>query len=95
MNNNFLPIGSVVLLKDAKKRVMITGYCMEHNDGEKTNKYDYCGCLFPEGIVDTEQVALFNNNQIDQVFFLGLQDVESMSFINKLRDFMNDNQQNN
>ncbi len=75
MLENFLPIGSVVLLKGAKKRLMITGYCLtDKNDNNK--KYDYCGCLYPEGIVDANKIALFNHSQIDKVYFIGMQDVE-------------------
>ena len=98
MNESFLPIGSVVLLKEATKRVMITGYSMETSDNGEKQYYDYCGCMFPEGIIDTERIALFNQDQIERVFFLGLQDQESMSFRDGLKDFINNkrasNQQN-
>ena len=38
MNKEYLPIGSVVLLKDATKRVMITGFYVKTDD---TNDTDY------------------------------------------------------
>lgn len=39
----YLPIGTVVMLKGGKKRIMITGFCCVNE--EKNNKiYDYCGC---------------------------------------------------
>ena len=51
----YLPMGSVVLLKDAKKRIMITGFCLETEDGKM---YDYTGCLYPEGYVSSEEYYL-------------------------------------
>ena len=42
-----LPIGSVVLLKDAVKRVMIYG--VMQTDSETDEDYDYLGVVYPEG----------------------------------------------
>ena len=41
----YLPIGSVVLLKNGTKRVMIYGYCAISED-ETNAIYDYCGVCF-------------------------------------------------
>ena len=65
----FLPVGSVVLLKGGTKRVMVTGFCSVDND-DTTKIYDYTGCLYPEGIINSNEICLFNDNQIEQVFFL-------------------------
>ena len=40
-----LPAGSVVLLKDSTKKVMIMGFC-QNRPGEPDKIYDYCGCLY-------------------------------------------------
>lgn len=90
-NNNigerFLPIGSVVLLKNATKRVMITGFCCIRTDGEEGEKlYDYTGCLFPEGVVSSDQNLLFDHNQIDQVFNTGYVDDEVEGYLNALTE---------
>ncbi len=93
MKDKFLPIGSVVLLKGAKKRIMITGFCMaDKNDIQK--KYDYCGCMFPEGIIDTNHTALFNHDQIEKIFFAGIQDAEVTQFMDRLKTAVN-NAKNN
>lgn len=81
MLENYLPIGSIVLLKGANKRLMITGFCMTDNNSGK--KYDYCGCLYPEGIVDANKIALFDHSQIDKVYFIGMQDIEEYAFKQK------------
>lgn len=77
--DKYLPIGTVVLLKDAKKRVMITGFCTQ--PVEKPDKiYDYSGCLFPEGIMKTDEILLFDHNQISKIYHFGLSDEEEKKF---------------
>lgn len=88
MSNKFLPIGSVVLLKDATKKLMITGFCMADKNNNQ-QKYDYCGCLFPEGIMDTDKMALFNHQQIDKIFYLGYSNEEEIKFKNTLIAVLN------
>ena len=57
MNEKYLPIGSVVLLKNATKRLMVTGFLVSSKEfPEKV--FDYSGCLYPEGIITSEQTAL-------------------------------------
>lgn len=79
----YLPIGTVVMLKNGKKRLMITGFCIVPNENENT-MYDYCGCMYPEGIISTDEVALFNHDQIAQVYYVGYKDDEETAFKNKL-----------
>lgn len=78
-----LPIGSVVLLKGGTKRVMICGRIQSKADD--TTIYDYCACYFPEGIINPRELFLFNNEDIDMIYFVGLQDVEEFEF----RDYIN------
>lgn len=79
MKEKFLPIGTVVLLNDATKRIMITGYCS--SVPEDANKlYDYVGCLFPEGNLAGDQVALFDHSQIGTIVYNGLEDDEFNKF---------------
>ena len=80
----YLPIGSVVMLKNGTKRLMVTGYGIMPNDDE-TKIYDYCGCLFPEGVIDTEEVAVFNHEQIDKVYCIGFKDEEQEKFMQELK----------
>ncbi len=76
----YLPIGSVVLLKGSKKRVMIIG--LKQRQAGSTQVWDYSACLFPEGLLDPDKLFLFNNDQIERLFFVGMQDAESISFLN-------------
>lgn len=83
MREKYLPIGSVVLLKGGKKRAMITGFCSvaAENQGKV---YDYSGCVYPEGYLSSNQVCLFDHDQIDKVFFVGFEDEEEINFKVKL-----------
>ncbi len=83
----FLPIGTVVLLKDAKKRLMITGYLPTGKPIEESKEhlYDYMGCVFPEGVLRSSTIAVFNHEQIDKVYHMGLIDVESKDYLNKIK----------
>lgn len=80
----FLPIGSVVLLKGAKKRMMVVGFCCINDDGKSKKVYDYAGCLYPEGQLSSSKTLLFNHEQIERVDHLGFSDDEDKQFKKKL-----------
>lgn len=88
MDDKYLPIGSVVMLKGGKKRVMVTGFCSIADGGDSTI-YDYSGCLYPEGLLNSNEVCLFNNSQIEEIFFRGLEDEEEKAFKENLSNNMN------
>lgn len=73
----YLPIGSVIKLKDIEKRIMICGWFQVKEDG---TEYDYSGCMFPEGIINSDELVLFNDTDVETVFFIGMQDVEQMHY---------------
>lgn len=74
MKEKYLPIGTVVTLKNAKKRIMIIGYCPVDNGNKQM--YDYSACIYPEGLLDSNKILLFNHDQIEQINFEGLNDEE-------------------
>lgn len=78
----FLPIGSVVLLKGAPKKMMITGYLSIVP--ETREEFDYCGCLWPIGYLDSKTLTLFNKNAIEKVVHVGYSDDEQKNFNNEL-----------
>lgn len=83
----YLPIGTVVMLKGGKKRAMITGFCSISGE-DKSKVFDYSGCLYPEGFISSNQTLLFNHNQIDKIYYLGLADEEEKQFKQKLNEMM-------
>ena len=78
----FLPIGSVVLLKESQKRIMIVGVKQKQLDSDRI--WDYSACLYPEGILNSDKLFLFDSEQIERLYFVGLQDGEGLAFLNKL-----------
>ena len=87
MREKYLPIGTVVLLKGGKKRAMITGFCSVAQENQE-KIYDYSGCVYPEGYLSSNQVCLFDHDQIDKIFFLGYEDDEERAFKDKLNSIV-------
>lgn len=78
MKRNLLPIGSVVRLRDGNKRLMVCGRVQTDVATGKT--YDYSACLYPEGMINSEEMYLFDNENIETLFFVGFQDEEEIAF---------------
>lgn len=81
--DKYLPLGTVVLLNKARKRVMITGFVVK--TPEKPDKiWDYVGCLYPEGVQSADKNLLFDHKNIKTIYALGYCDDEHKRYI----DFM-------
>ena len=74
MKEKYLPIGTVVNLKGATKKIMIIGYCPVENENHQM--FDYSACLYPEGVIDSKKTLLFNHEQIEKIHFEGNNDDE-------------------
>jgi hypothetical protein len=84
MYNYLLPIGSIVLLKNGTKKLMITGIKPVKED-DPDRVYDYIGVIYPEGFIGNEYNFLFDHNDINDVIFRGYENPERTDFI----DFLN------
>lgn len=80
---DLLPVGSIVLLKNGEKRLMITGIMQGEIVGlfRKIKTYDYIGVIYPEGYTDDTMQYLFNHDDIVKVLFRGFEDEERVKFI--------------
>ena len=78
----YLPIGTVVLLKGGRKRIVIVRFLVISKEDKKM--YDYGGVLYPEGFISSDRTILFNHDQIDKVYYVGLEDEEHKDFMNLL-----------
>ena len=87
LREKYLPIGSIVLLKGGKKRAMITGFCSVAQENQD-KIYDYSGCVYPEGYLSSNQVCLFDHDQIEKIFFVGYEDDEEKTFKGKLKQIV-------
>ncbi len=86
IKEKYLPIGTVVLLKNATKRIMITGFCSIEKNNANSKIYDYCGCLYPEGFLTADKALLFDHSQIEKIYHIGLSnDDEEKKFKKNLK----------
>ena len=79
---DLLPIGSVVLLKDATKKLVIIGILQVNPSESKT--YDYLGVPYPEGYIGSNNNFLFNHSDINDIIFNGYTNPERDIFINAM-----------
>ena len=82
----FLPIGSVVKLKGAEKRVMIYGIMQVASNEEEKKIYDYVGVIYPEGNVSPEDQLFFNADDIERIDFYGFSDYERQEFMEEVKE---------
>ena len=80
MKERFLPVGTIVLLNNGKKEIMITSYGVmpqgtiivngKEENGEN-KMFDYGGCTYPEGFINPENIICFNHENIAKVCYMG------------------------
>lgn len=74
-----LPLGSVITLKGSSKRLMICGR-IQTKTGEPDKVYDYVGCYYPEGIINSEEMILFDDADMGEVFYIAPQDPDEFRY---------------
>lgn len=72
----YLPIGTVVTLNNGTKKLMIIG----RSQMCEGKKYDYSACLFPEGYINKDSMYVFNNEDVDNLYYVGMQNEEEFVF---------------
>lgn len=82
---DLLPIGSVVLLKNGSRRLMIFG--VKQTSTKTGVEYDYIGVVYPEGNIGSDGQFFFNHDSIAEVEFRGFEDEERRKFIRRLAAF--------
>ena len=78
MEEKYLNLGSVVLLKGRKTPMMPTN---------EDIMYDYSAVKYPEGMLDTNKNHVFNIEDIEEVLFNGYSTEESETLINKIPEY--------
>lgn len=84
---NFLPLGSVVYLKEGNKKVLIIarGLIIKQESGPVF--FDYGGVMYPEGLQD-DQMAYFQHDAVSKVVFEGYRDLDDEATIDKINAYM-------
>ncbi|MBS4189645.1 DUF4176 domain-containing protein [Bacillus sp. FJAT-49705] len=83
-NETLLPIGSVVILKEGTKKLLIYGrkQLLLKEDGPKM--YDYVSCFYPEGHINADYTFVFNQADIHEVIFKGYVDEDESKFVSEI-----------
>ena len=84
---NFLTIGTVCRLEGGQKNIMIIGFCPVAEVPEK-KMYDYCGCVYPEGVLSSDLNLVFDHSQIEEVLYPGYESEENTNFKQQLNDLL-------
>jgi len=69
----FLPIGSIVVVRGGVKKTMIISRGLAVNLDSGRKYFDYGGCLYPEGLMG-DKIVYFNHADIVKVVFQGFTD---------------------
>lgn len=80
--NEVLPLGTVVLLKDATRYLVVIGYSIVEQGKDKV--WDYLGCPYPVGVISTNSGLLFDKDQIEKIIYRGFSDEEGDKFRNQI-----------
>ena len=86
MWEGLLPVGSIVILKGTEQKIMVAGVCQIVRETEEDVMYDYSGVLHPYGFVDSEQIYLFDRDDIATVVSIGYMDDEQFRTFGILED---------
>ncbi|GGE59655.1 DUF4176 domain-containing protein [Priestia taiwanensis] len=78
-----LPNGSIVLLKDGTKKIVIYGR-KQILLLEEPVMYDYIGCFYPEGYISPDYTFVFDHEDIEEIIFVGFMNEEEETFIELL-----------
>ena len=78
----YLPIGSVVSLKETEKMLMIIGLAQQEAQTEKV--WDYSGVFHPEGMMTSANMHLFNADEIQTLHFVGFQNQACINFLDEI-----------
>lgn len=68
MEDKYLPIGTLVLLKNDFVMYMIIGYLNKNENGEIK---EYVLVPFPYGLMADKMVSYFNHSDIERILFIG------------------------
>lgn len=82
---DLLPIGTIVVLNDGTKPLMIFGIKQTDENGAG-QEYDYIGVIYPEGNIGAQYQFLFNHADIKEILFRGYEDNARDSFLEKLEE---------
>lgn len=86
--DSVLSLGTVVSLKNSDEKLMISGW-MQIPMNEEDKIYDYVGYIYPIGFISVEHRKLFNEEDIEKIYFYGYEDEDGIGYRNKVIEYRN------
>lgn len=83
---DLMPIGSVVRLKEAEKKLMIIG--IKQLNEEKGTVKDYIGVMYPEGYLNKEVFFTFDQEDVEEIIFEGYRSEEQEIFFAQVSEVL-------
>lgn len=80
---DFLPLGSIVVVRGNTKKVMIISRGLALAQDEGPRYYDYGACLYPEGLMG-DAVIYFNHEGIQKIVHEGYVDEDETLILDSL-----------
>jgi len=81
MHDKYLPIGTIILLKDNISMYMIVGYFNEKKD----NANDYICVPFPYGLMAVDVLKNCKHDDIDSILFFGYKNDKYIEMNEKMK----------
>jgi hypothetical protein len=73
---NYLPLGSIVVVKGGVKKFMIVARGLGVKIGDKSSYFDYGACMYPEGMMG-DKMMYFQHEDIVKIIFSGFSDEDN------------------
>jgi hypothetical protein len=84
MNEEYLPLGTIVRLNNSNAKVMIIARGSLYNKLGDFGYFDYSAVPYPFGLFDSNNVLFFNQEDVQEVIFKGYKDDEEAAYISDL-----------
>ena len=85
----YLPLGSIVLLKGGLQKLMIVSRAINVHNNDRIFFFDYAGVAYPDGLVE-EQLPYFNIEKIAKVVFEGYTDIDDENAVDNINIYLNE-----
>lgn len=86
----FLPIGSIVVLKGGIQKLMIVSRAVNVKTADGDKYFDYGGCIYPIGLIN-DKVAYFKREDILKIIFEGYSDEDNELMVENINISMKEN----
>lgn len=82
----YLPLGSIVILKGGVKKVMIIARGLAAKIKGEEKFFDYGGVQYPEGL-SGEEIAYFNHDGVKKTIFEGYSDEDNKMMVEAIQEY--------